>query len=68
VKDEVMRKQLDLPKPLLPGREFERRAKETLQRIQKELLPEHASALVAINVETGEYELGSAPLGAQNRF
>jgi hypothetical protein len=63
-----MNKQLDLPKPLVPGREFERRAKETLQRIQRDLLPKHASDVVAINVETGEYELGSGPLEAQTAF
>ena len=63
-----MKKQLDLPKPMLPGREFERRAKEILQRIQKELLPDHAAEIVAINVETGEYELGAGPLEAQTAF
>ena len=63
-----MKKQLDVPKPLPPGRDFERRAREILQRIQKDLLPEHASDIVAINVETGDYELGSGPLEAQTAF
>ena len=63
-----MKKQLNVPKPLMPGREFERRAREILQRIQKDLLPTHASDTVAINVETGEYELGPGPLEAQTAF
>ena len=63
-----MHKHFNVPKPLLPGRDFERRAREILQRIQKELLPDHASDIVAINVETGEYELGLGPLEAQTAF
>ena len=63
-----MKKQLDLPKPTLPGREFERRAKEILKRIQPELLPEHAAEIVAINVETGEYELGPGTPEATTAF
>jgi hypothetical protein len=63
-----MKKQFDVCRPFLPGREFERRAREVLQRIQKDLLPAHASDIVAINVETGEYELGQGPLEAQTAF
>jgi hypothetical protein len=63
-----MKKQLYVPKPLLSGRDFERRAREILQRIQKDLLPTHAADIVAINVETGDYELGSGPLEAQIAF
>jgi hypothetical protein len=66
--DSVMKKHFGIPRPFLPGRDFERRAKEILQRIQKDLLPEHASDIVAINVETGEYELGQGPLEAQAAF
>jgi hypothetical protein len=64
----MMKKHFDIPRPLVPGRDFERRAKEILQRVQKDLLPEHASDIVAINVETGEYELGHGPLEAQAAF
>lgn len=64
----MMNKKLNVPKPVLPGRDFERRAREILQQLQKELLPEHASDIVAINVETGEYELGPGPLEAQTAF
>jgi hypothetical protein len=63
-----MKKHLDLFKPRLPGHEFERRAREILGRIQKDLLPDHAADIVAINVETGEYELGPGPLEAQTAF
>jgi hypothetical protein len=38
-------------------REFERRAAEILAEAQHELLPEHASEVIAINVSTGEYLL-----------
>jgi hypothetical protein len=67
-KDRTMKKQLNVPKPLRTGRDFERRAKDILQRIQKDLLPDHASDIVAINVETGEFELGAGPLEAQTAF
>lgn len=52
-----MKKTITLPR-LLPGKEFTRRGMEFLTAIQKELMPEHASKIVAINVETGEYTLG----------
>jgi len=51
-------KKLETPK-LVPGRDFERRAKEVLKEMQNKLLPEHASEIVAINVETGEYTLAA---------
>lgn len=54
-----MRRRLEMPK-LMPGPEFERRSKQILEEIQRTLMPEHASELVAINVETGEYVLGNA--------
>ncbi len=62
-----MKKYLDMPKRM-PRREFERRAKQILQEIQKTLLPEHASEIVAINVETGEYTLGSTTIEARTAF
>jgi hypothetical protein len=40
-------------------REFDRRADRILHDIQVSLLPEHASEIVAINVETGEYVIGA---------
>jgi hypothetical protein len=63
-----MKKQQNIRKPSLPGRDFERRAMEILQRIQGDLLPSHAADIVAINVQTGEYEVGSGPLEAQIAF
>jgi hypothetical protein len=38
-------------------RDFERRAEQILAELQKTLLPEHASEVIAINVDTGEYVL-----------
>jgi hypothetical protein len=35
-------------------RDFERRADQILADLQKTLLPEHATDIVAINVDTGE--------------
>jgi hypothetical protein len=60
-------KKLERPK-LLPRREFERRAKQILKEIQGTLLPEHASEIVAINVETGEYTLGRTDIEAFTAF
>jgi hypothetical protein len=39
-------------------REFNRRAAEILAKLQEKLLPEHASEVIGINVDTGEYVLG----------
>jgi hypothetical protein len=64
-----MKNQADQPKKiLLPGKDFGRRAMAIFQRIQPELLPEHAKDMVAINVDTGEYELGHTPMEAQIAF
>jgi hypothetical protein len=52
----------------LPRREFERRAKQILQEIQASLLPEHASEVVAINVENGQYTLGRTTVDAVSAF
>jgi hypothetical protein len=38
-------------------RDFERRADQILADLQKTLLPDHAQAIIAINVATGEYLL-----------
>jgi hypothetical protein len=52
---------ISLKKPRLSRSELNRRADEFLERIQPELMPKHASDYVAINLETGEYVLGSTP-------
>jgi hypothetical protein len=52
----------------LPPPGFARRAKEILQELQKSLLPEHASKIVAINVETQEYTLGRTDSEALTAF
>lgn len=62
-----MKKQRIFPRQL-PRREFERRAEQILREIQKTLLPDHASEIVAINVETGEYTLGRTAREAQEAF
>jgi hypothetical protein len=49
-------------------REFERRAAAILAEAQKELLPEHASEVIAINVDTGEYLLASDSDEAWQQF
>jgi hypothetical protein len=43
--------------PMPSRREFERRAAALREELQEALMPEHASELIAINVETGEYLL-----------
>jgi len=53
-----MRKQVHYP-PQMSMREFERRADQILTEVQKTLLPDHASDILAINVETGEYVLAA---------
>lgn len=55
-------------RPNLPWPEFSRRAEEFLKKIQKELMPEHASQFIAINMETGEYVLGDTPGEASDAF
>lgn len=52
-----MKRHIQLPK-LLPRTEARRRGQEFLREIQNDLLPDHASRLVAINLEDGRYVLG----------
>ena len=40
-------------------REFKKRAAHVLAELQPTLLPEHASDVIGINVDTGEYVLAS---------
>jgi hypothetical protein len=54
-----MKKRLILPR-MPPRREFQQRARQILQELQKTLMPDHAPEIIAINVETGEYVLGRA--------
>jgi hypothetical protein len=53
-----MRRRVEYPPPT-SHREFDRRADHILHELQKTLMPKHASEIVAINVETGEYVLAS---------
>ncbi len=46
------------PTASLPLREFEKRAHRILAELQETLLPEHASDVIGLNVDTGEYVLG----------
>jgi hypothetical protein len=62
-----MRKQVTLPTDM-SMRDFDRRADQILQELQKILLPEHASEVVAINVETGEYVLAATADEASDTF
>jgi len=43
--------------PLMPPRDFSKRAERRLAELQPALLPEHAVEVIAINVDTGEYLL-----------
>ena len=43
--------------PTMSMRVFEKRADQILAELQKTLLPEHASEVIGINVDTGEYVL-----------
>jgi hypothetical protein len=61
------KKLVELPK-VLPGHEAERRAREILSRIQHELMPRHASDVVGINLESGEYVLGETYDEAHDAF
>lgn len=62
-----MKKQIVIPSRL-SMREFDRRAEQILQEIQKTLLPQHASDILAINVETGEYVLAATKDTAYEEF
>ena len=50
-----MKKVLTVPTASM--RDFEKRADQILAELQKTLLPEHASDVIGINVDTGEYVL-----------
>ena len=52
-----------LADPMTSRREFERRASALRDELQKALMPEHPSEVIAINVDTGEYLL--APTGRE---
>ncbi len=56
------------PRPDLSRKEFSRRAREFLHKIQRELLPEKADQVVAINMETGEYVLANTNAEATEAF
>jgi hypothetical protein len=62
-----MKKTLEPPKRL-PRHEADRRIESCLQSIQRELMPEHAADVAAINLETGEYTLGRDDLAAALAF
>ena len=62
-----MKKQVELPRQI-PGPEFERRAQQILAVLQVKLMPDHASEVVAINVDTGDYALGRTAREAQEAF
>jgi hypothetical protein len=62
-----MKKQVALPSGMTM-REFDRRADQILQELQKTLLPEHAAEILAINVETGEYVLAATLDEASDTF
>lgn len=55
--NEQQPKKKALGNPTGPMRDFRKCAQEILAELQKELLPEHASEVVAINPATGEYVL-----------
>jgi len=55
-------------RPDLTRREFSRRARDFLQRIQEELPEEKAHEVVAINMETGEYVLAKSNAEATEAF
>lgn len=46
-----------LTDPMPSRREFEQRAAALRDELQKTLMPEHASEVLAINVDSGEYLL-----------
>ena len=51
-----------------PRREEDRRIAEFLKAIQDELMPDHANEIVAINLETGEYTLGTKAIDVALEF
>lgn len=63
----MKKRMLQMPR-FYPREEARRRAHQFLPEIQKKLLPEHASDLVAINVETGEYVVGSNLMDTTRAF
>ncbi len=61
-----MKKALTTPTASL--RDFEKRADDILAELQKTLLPEHASEVIGINVDTGEYVLAATSAEAWQAF
>jgi hypothetical protein len=57
-----------LKPPQLSRTEFRRRADRFLEKIQQELMPDHAKEIVAINVDTGEYVLGHSFVEATDAY
>ena len=45
--------------PTASMRDFGKRANQILAELQKTLLPEHATEVIGINVDTGEYVLAA---------
>jgi hypothetical protein len=62
----VMKKALTTPTASL--RDFDKRADGILAELQKTLLPEHASDVIGINVDTGEYVLAHTSAEAWQAF
>ena len=54
--------------PTMSMRDFEKRADQILAELQKTLLPEHASEVIDINVDTGEYVLAADEHDAWTAF
>lgn len=54
--------------PMTSMRQFERRASELRDELQKALMPQHASEVIAINVDTGEYLLAHSSGEAWQAF
>ena len=61
-----MKKVLTTPTASL--RDFHKRAQRILVELQKTLLPEHASDVIGINVDTGEYVLAHTSADAWHAF
>jgi hypothetical protein len=57
-----------LASPTASLREFGKRAQRLLVEVQKTLLPEHASDVIGLNVDTGEYVLAHTSKEAWQAF
>ena len=53
---------------LMPRRDADRQVEQILSAIQSELMPDDAFDILAINLETGEYERGRDDLDAALKF